>query len=334
MNKKHRVLSDRYILRDTIGEGGFSVVWKAFDIVKKKNVAIKIIQLKNDRTKKLIRDEIKILSLLKNPFIVEFYDFIEDRETDYAYIVMEYIKGSNLNELIGKFPTGICESDAKKYFWQMVDALRYLHSNNICHRDIKAHNFIVTKENDIKLIDFGLSKILQDGQDFCNTKCGTVAYFSPERIINQNYSFAADVWSLGVLLFALVDGNLPFSQGNQKQLTLRIMHAEPSYDKQKFSPELIDLLKKMLRKEPKKRITLQEVVMHPWLKEIYDKKSKYILPKLLCNAQVELDMGTQPISAKGSNKLKLRVRGKPTVVNHLKLQGWRSLPLPSLLLKK
>jgi len=209
-----------------------------------------------------VRREIKILKLFKHPNIIRLYEIIKTPST--IILSMEYVPNGDLYKLLeskGKLQ----ESEARKYFQQIVEALDYIHSNKVSHRDIKPENLLLDSDMNIKVADFGLSNLMRDGVPL-ETACGSPNYAAPELLSGCGYcGNAVDVWSTGVVLFALVAGYLPFDDNNIQELFNKIRRTEYQVPRD-FSPYLKDLVMRMLHPEPFGRITLEEVKAHPWFK--------------------------------------------------------------------
>ena len=256
----HSELSGYTILRK-IGSGTFSQVFKAVHKKTRAVVAIKVMnksQFNGMFSIQNVRREAGVMASLHHPSIAEFYEL---RETeDKIYLVVEFVEGSTLLQYVnGK--KGLSDADYRYIFGQLVLAISYMHGKNIAHRDIKAENVMINKARRIKLIDFGFSK---PDATICTTICGSLAYCAPELISHQKYTLSVDIWSLGVVLYSMVKCLLPFRSNNSTVLLNQIMTEEPDYDD--FPVILADLIKRMLTKDPRKRITMQEIHDHPLLK--------------------------------------------------------------------
>jgi hypothetical protein len=159
------------------------------------------------------------------------------------------------------------EGRARRYFCQLISALHYLHNVRfIAHRDLKAENVLLDRNDNIRLIDFGLSRAFTKGTPTLLTACGSPAYEAPEMIKGFSYTKAADMWSAGVLLYAIVAGRLPFDSENRQDLLQKIVTEEPRYPSI-MSRCLIDLLKRLLVKDPNGRITIDRIQEHPWFSQ-------------------------------------------------------------------
>lgn len=185
-------------------------------------------------------------------------------------MVFDFNEGSSLKEFIGKQTYSVPESLVLSFAKQLTSAIQYCHRHNIIHRDLKPANVLVAKDNTLKLIDFGLSRKVDLSMSH---NVGTKCYMSPEVIKNERYTFPVDVWGLGCILYELMTLKRPFSSIDKKELKNQILVIEPQPIKGSFSQSLIQLVMKMLEKDPKSRIDLtkiQEVLvsLHPIEHEI------------------------------------------------------------------
>lgn len=253
-----------YRLLETIGEGAFSVVKLAYDEKLGKKYACKIIRRTRLTTKSLLRRfemEIRISQTLHHPNVVELIDILKDH--DYFYILFELAAQGELFQYIVD-RCRLSEGLSKKLLLQILDGLEYVHSLDICHRDLKPENILLDGKDNIKLSDFGLSKVLPVDH-LTSTPCGSPCYASPECISGKAYdAIVSDIWSLGVILYAMVTGKLPWTQKNQKLLFNQIKNGDYTVP-QNLSPEVRDLIKRMMCTDSKKRITIQEIREHAWL---------------------------------------------------------------------
>lgn len=261
-----------------LGKGSFAVVKLAIHVPTQEKVAIKIISkatvFSDGQLANQLCREIQALRQCNHLFISKFFDFFEDN--NYYYIVQEFAGHGTLLSYVNlrrKLP----ESQCKKFFIQILSAIEYLHSIKILHRDLKAENVILDSNDNIRLIDFGLCRIFTDIDKFTTTFCGSISYAAPEVIRGEKYSGSADVWAFGVLLYAIANCKLPWDDDNNKKLCQKIVYTEPNYPPT-FSPLLIDLLSKMLKKNPEERITISQIKEHPWVSNDY--KLPYISNKL------------------------------------------------------
>lgn len=207
--------------------------------------------------------EIRLLQQLHHPRIVQLYDLLQD--DDNYYLFMEYCpNGDLLSHIVSQ--KQLSEREARRIFKQILDAVQFIHFMNIGHRDIKPENILMDSEGNAKLSDFGLSKYVGES-GMTSTSCGSPCYASPEVLSNKQYNAKkADMWSCGVLLYAMVTGHLPWSHRNQIQLfkaietgTFRI----PSH----LSPECASLMKGLINTEVDARYTAEDALDSNWMKD-------------------------------------------------------------------
>ena len=250
-----------YQLHGIIGRGGFSSVCKATHIPTAATVAVKVIG-KSSVDPEKIATELDLMRKIDHPFIVAFYDFLED--SDNYYIVMEFCPNGTLLDRVNK-TSGITEPLIRHVMSQLACALNYLHNDlRVAHRDIKLENIMFDAYDNVRLIDFGLSRAFLGEYAILHTACGSPAYASPEMLSGRVYGTPADIWSLGICLYGMVYGRLPFRSPNIQRLISMILSDEPVYERSP-SPGLADLMKGMLCKDWQKRITISKVCSHSWL---------------------------------------------------------------------
>ncbi|KAH7852149.1 hypothetical protein Vadar_021167 [Vaccinium darrowii] len=226
-------------------------------------VAIKILnrrKIKNMDMEEKVRREIKILRLFMHPHIIRLYEVIET-PTD-IYVVMEYVKSGELFDYIVE-KGRLQEDEARTFFQQIISGVEYCHRNMVVHRDLKPENLLLDSKCNVKIADFGLSNIMRDGH-FLKTSCGSPNYAAPEVISGKLYAGPeVDVWSCGVILYALLCGTLPFDDENIPNLFKKIkggIYTLPSH----LSPGARDLIPRMLVVDPMKRMTIPEIRQHLW----------------------------------------------------------------------
>ncbi|XP_067938441.1 serine/threonine-protein kinase SIK3-like isoform X2 [Watersipora subatra] len=252
-----------YEIERTIGKGNFAVVKLATHIGTRNKVAIKIIDKSNmdvDNLKKIAR-EVEIMKLLRHPHIVRLYQVIETSRM--LYLVLEYASGGEVYDHL--FAHGrMNEREARKLFKQIVAAVAYCHSRRIVHRDLKAENLLLDANRNMKLADFGFSNFYNPG-DFLSTGCGSPPYAAPELFEGKEYDPpTVDVWSLGVVLYVIVCGAVPFDGNTLPLLRERVLSGKfqiPFF----MSTECEDLIKHMLVVDADKRFTLKQIACHGWM---------------------------------------------------------------------
>lgn len=218
-----------------------------------------------------ILHETTILKHLNHKNIVKFYETFESNH--HILIIMEYVSCGDLLSFVRK-RSKLSESVARYIFRQIIDALNYMHSKGVIHRDIKLDNILIDLNNTIKICDFGVSKQIKKGEVIYD-QCGTPAYIAPEILKNEGFQgSAADIWSAGIVLYAMVQGRVPFFTKDVQELYLMITK-NPYTPLQKCSHELEDLIRLLLEKDPRKRITGDQILNHPWMrKSEYQQKAK------------------------------------------------------------
>ncbi|KAI5173146.1 serine/threonine protein kinase KIN1/2 [Nematocida sp. LUAm3] len=258
-----------YQLKELIESGTTSSVYHAVNTRTKRHVAIKIISRRNyieiaenrqSRENRILQEAL-ISYLLSHKYIVKLQEFFYTKE--YFYLVFDYIKGEQLYQRILRNEQ-LSEQIAKKYFLQMLSAIHYCHVHNLVHRDIKIENILIDKNDNAMLIDFGLSNFYEE-KGLLRTFCGSLYFAAPELLSGQEYKGPeVDVWSLGIVLYAMVKGKVPFQDTNVPQQYNRIKTENPCL--KDLSPEMCSLIERMLDKNRETRITLREVFKHPWIK--------------------------------------------------------------------
>ena len=257
---------ENYTFLETIGKGTFGKVKLAEHKLTQEKVAIKILEknkIINEKDLERIEKEIKYLKMLNHPNIVKIYEIIED-ENNY-YISMEYVPGGELFNYIVKNKR-LTESESSFFYSQIIHIIQEIHKHKICHRDLKPENLLLTQNKTIKIIDFGLSN---EYEDFLITPCGSPCYASPEVIKGKKYSgLGIDLWASGIILFSMLCGYLPFDDKNNDVLFKKILKCNIEFPKKHniiISDNAKDLIRKILEPDPSKRITLEEILKHPFL---------------------------------------------------------------------
>ncbi|XP_053395294.1 5'-AMP-activated protein kinase catalytic subunit alpha-2-like isoform X18 [Mercenaria mercenaria] len=255
-----------YIIGDTLGVGTFGKVKIATHQITCHKVAVKI--LNRQKIKALdvvgkIRKEIQNLKLFRHPHIIKLYQVIST-PTD-IFMVMEYVSGGELFDYIVKNGK-LKEHEARRFFQQIVSGVDYCHRHMVVHRDLKPENLLLDHNLNVKLADFGLSNMMHDGE-FLRTSCGSPNYAAPEVISGKLYAGPeVDVWSCGVILYALLCGTLPFDDEHVPTLFRKIKSGIfniPEY----LNKEVVSLLCHMLQVDPLKRATMKDVREHEWFKK-------------------------------------------------------------------
>lgn len=253
----------QYVLGKNLGIGAFGKVKLATHCITGHKVAVKILnkaKIKQLGMEEKVQREINILHLCTHPHIIRLYEVI-DTPTD-IFLVNEYVSGGELFDYIVS-KGRLSADEARNFFHQIVSGVEYCHFQKIVHRDLKPENLLLDSNLNIKIADFGLSNIMRDG-DFLRTSCGSPNYAAPEVISGHLYAGPeVDVWSCGVILYALLCGSLPFDDESIPNLFKKIksgMYSLPSH----LSQLARNLIPRMLEVDPMKRITIPEIRLHPW----------------------------------------------------------------------
>ena len=290
-----------------IGQGAFGKVNLGLNILTGRIVAVKSFnknnsELTGDNMKK-IKYETDLMKKLNHPNITKILEMFEDEK--YFLIIMEYINGGNLFSFVKK-RRKLSEKTAKFLFRQIILGIKYIHEQNIVHRDIKLENLLIDLNNNVKICDFGIGRKITSKNQLLYDQCGTLMYMAPEILLStkeKGYEgFPVDIWSSGISLYIMLSGTLPFNYKNKKngdeeeenednedeedsisdkskkndddnfELQYSIVYKEPKYI-EKISDEARDLLKGLLNKDPKKRLTCDQILNHPWLYNFKEKNT-------------------------------------------------------------
>ena len=264
---------DYYEMLDDLGEGIFGSVKLGVEKKTKERVAIKIIKKKKAKPSdmELVRTEIDIMKLCHHPNVVRLLDHFENAE--YIFIVMEYIRGGRLTDYMKEKKFNFTEKRVAELIYEIALGVKYLHKYGIIHRDLKPDNIMLTEASDrghIKIMDFGLSKILGK-KEKTSDGFGTLTFVSPEVLIRKPYNKEIDIWSIGVILYLMLSGDLPFDdpEDDEQKIAKSIVFKDVEFPQKKFgnkSKEVIDLIKRCLTKEPRDRIKIDEILKSDWIK--------------------------------------------------------------------
>ncbi|XP_051771260.1 serine/threonine-protein kinase BRSK1 isoform X2 [Ctenopharyngodon idella] len=251
-----------YRLEKTLGKGQTGLVKLGIHCITGQKVAIKIVNREklSESVLMKVEREIAILKLIEHPHVLKLHDVYENNK--YLYLVLEHVSGGELFDYLVK-KGRLTPKEARKFFRQIISALDFCHSHSICHRDLKPENLLLDEKNNIRIADFGMAS-LQVGDSLLETSCGSPHYACPEVIRGEKYDGRrADVWSCGVILFALLVGALPFDHDNLRQLLEKVKSGVfhmPHF----IPPDCQALLRGMIEVNPEKRFTLEAIQKHAW----------------------------------------------------------------------
>ncbi|XP_072971252.1 CBL-interacting protein kinase 8-like isoform X1 [Typha angustifolia] len=259
----------KYEVGRTIGEGTFAKVKFAQNTETGESVAMKVLDRATIVKHKMvdqIKREISIMKLVRHPNVVRLHEVLASRTK--IYIILEFITGGELFDKIvrkGK----LSEADSRRYFQQLIDGVDFCHSKGVYHRDLKPENLLLDSQGNLKISDFGLSALPDQGVSLLRTTCGTPNYVAPEVLSHKGYNGAiADIWSCGVILYVLLAGYLPFDEVDLTTLYSKIDKAEfscPSW----FSVGAKSLIHRILDPNPERRIRIEEIRNDEWFKKNY-----------------------------------------------------------------
>jgi serine/threonine protein kinase len=255
-----------YIIKETIGNGTFSIVKLGINKYTNEKVAIKLLEKKKITEKKDLERIFREMSIVKNlnhPNIIKTYEIFDNEK--YYYMIMDYCKGGELFDYIVK-KRRLNEEETSFFFYQIINGLEYLHSKNIVHRDLKPENLLLTEKNKLKIIDFGLSNYFNLNKDnkknLLKTPCGSPCYAAPEMVSGNKYNgFKTDIWAIGIVLYAMIVGYLPFEDSDNDILFQKILDCNIEFPE--FLSELsIDIIKKILNVNCDERYSISDIKKH------------------------------------------------------------------------
>jgi len=283
--KSSTKIGDYVYCHPAIGKGSSSRVYYGYHSSTGNVVAIK--KINKNAVQKIsmerIMNEIELMKKLNDSNIVQYKDMVTD--TNYIYIITDYCNGGSLQNFIDDhrgYPENFPEDEVKIYMVQIRNALEYLVSKNIYHRDIKPHNIFVNYKNnqrdhtsiELKIGDFGFAKEIEN-DDMNNTLCGTPMYIAPEIVYEKKFYINSDLWSIGIIMFQLLYGFFPFGSPKNildlmKNIDSTTLKFPIPNEKEGLSRSVHDLLTRLLQRDPKRRITWEEFFGHRWFTDTSD----------------------------------------------------------------
>ena len=264
-----------YEMKDIIGKGRYGTIRVGYHKIKKRYVAIKIINKKSVSKADLdnIRNQINILKIATDEFVLKLLDIIENES--FLYIMTELCKGGDLYSYLNQRSFKIPEAKAAKLIYKLTKSISFLHTLGIIHRDLKPENILMTDmsdDADIRISDFCICKRLEPNE---TTKeiVGTLGYMAPEVLMGKEYNFSADVWGIGVITYLLLTGYLPFDEEEDKEVIRKTLFDSIPFDNDSWkniSSKAKEFIKKILKKDKEERITIEQILKDPWIENYVD----------------------------------------------------------------
>ncbi|XP_049283429.1 uncharacterized protein LOC125763853 isoform X1 [Anopheles funestus] len=288
MNNHRKKLRQRFDIIKKLGQGTYGKVQLGINKETGQEVAIKTIKKSKIETEAdliRIRREVQIMSSVQHPNIIHIYEVFENREK--MVLVMEFAAGGELYDYLSERKV-LAEEEARRIFRQVSTAIYYCHKHKICHRDLKLENILLDENGNAKIADFGLSNVF-DEQRLLATFCGSPLYASPEIVKGTPYQGPeVDCWSLGVLLYTLVYGAMPFDGANFKRLVKQISQGD--YFEPKKPSRASPLIREMLTVCPSHRANIEQICNHWWVNEGYEESCLDLAEELANQTPVRLDV--------------------------------------------
>ena len=299
---KTNKVEDFFEFKERLGSGRFSDVFTALELRTGMEWAIKVVEKTrlNEMEREMLRSEVAIMRLLNHPNVVEMKEVYEDRTK--LYLVMELVEGGELFDRIRKKRV-FSEFTAFHCTRQLLHIVQYLHEVGIIHRDIKPENILLSDDSEVptlKLADFGLSKLVGPDETV-QVACGTLGYVAPEVLMQRPYGKAIDLWSVGVVTYLMLRGRLPFDSKEKKALIEKTIEARLDLEGtywSKYTEYALDFLRRVLAKDPVQRLTVEQALMHPWIR-----MGEVVIPRKINREAMEENFKKTVTTAKMQNEL-------------------------------
>lgn len=280
--------SSQFEVHEQLGRGAFGVVYRGYDKVAKMDVAIKHVDLESSDEIEEIEQEIKMLSTCHNNYVTKYYGcFLKGFK---LWIIMEYLGGGSCSDLLQAGP--FSEPEIGLILYQLLQGLAYLHGNGKIHRDIKAANILVGTNGDVKIGDFGVATQLSNNLSKRNTFVGTPYWMAPEIIKHKEYTFTADIWSLGITAIELAYGRPPLSQFHPFDVLFKITDDPAPTLGSSFSADFNDFVNCCLQKDPQKRPSASELLEHKFIRKYADSNHESLVQLIQKKIKWNLDTGS------------------------------------------
>jgi len=295
----------KYLIKGTVGRGTFGKVKLGIYLPTHEKVAVKILEKNRIREKDdeiRVQREFEMLTKFNHINLILVAEIFESYDS--FYTVMEYCEGGELFNYIVK-KRKLSEEEASFFYYQIIKGLEYIHSLGIVHRDLKPENLLLTRNHILKIIDFGLSNYFDNKKDLLVTPCGSPCYASPEMVSGKKYNgFKIDIWSTGIILYAMLCGYLPFEDKDNDLLFKKILECKLELPHH-LSLLSKDLIKKILVTNPDKRITIKEIKKHPFFlkgKTLYKQEFSFTHFPMELLIDDDDDISYKPIKTENDDK--------------------------------
>ena len=253
----HAILGD-IVVMDMLARGGYATIWKGYCVEMRTNICIKLDEKLDDNT----QNEFEMMKLLNHPLTCQYYGQLEINGRNAA--IIQYIEGQTILEFVNS-KGFIKETSARFLFIELLSIMNHLHNElKMIHQDLKCENIIVDTGSNLHLIDFGFAHLATENLPISHSGYGTPGYIAPEVIMGQPYDFKSDIFSLGVLLYAMLTGTLPFVGSNSEEIFKQTLQKTVTYPPN-ISRTAIDLMNSLMNKDPNQRPDIIHIFTHPWL---------------------------------------------------------------------